>query len=124
MNEVHGCRGLLLGLWVVGTACGGGAALSPARDAVNAPAGTRRVEFSSTDLTLKGVLHVPARREGTTRPGIVLVHGSGPQSRDVRVPGQLSMPFGFELPVFEQLANQLNEAGYACLRLSNAHASI
>ncbi|MFC3898425.1 alpha/beta hydrolase family protein [Lentzea rhizosphaerae] len=40
---------------------------------------TREVSFENAGTTLRGTLHVPAR--GTGRPGVVLVHGSGPGPR-------------------------------------------
>jgi dienelactone hydrolase len=40
---------------------------------------TREVSFENAGTTLCGTLHVPAR--GTGRPGVVLVHGSGPGPR-------------------------------------------
>jgi len=69
---------------------------------------------TSGELELVGTLTLPER--GTAAPVVVLVHGSGPNSRDHAVSGQLNMGFGFELPMFEQLAADLQSRGIATLR--------
>ncbi len=79
-------------------------------------AGAREVSFPGDGLVLRGTLTLPRREVGERVPGIVLVHGSGPQSQDEVASGQLNMAFGFSLPVFEQLAAGLGDAGYAVLR--------
>ena len=76
---------------------------------------TQAVTFAADGLRLKGTLHVPGGPLAP-RPGIVLIHGSGPQSRDAAVRGQLAMGFGFELKIFEGLAEALTRAGYVVLR--------
>lgn len=80
------------------------------------PAGTEEVTFAAEGLTLAGTLHLPARREGERVPAVVFAHGSGPNSRDEALAGQLGMGFGFTIRVFEELAEALAEAGYAALR--------
>jgi len=74
------------------------------------------ISFISEGLTLVGTLTVPARNAGERVPGVVLIAGSGPESRDEVLAGQLGMSFGFNLPVFEQLAAALTDAGFAVLR--------
>lgn len=75
---------------------------------------TVAVEFPTAGLTLEGTLHLP---DGIDQaPAVVLVHGSGPNSRDQAVPGQLNMAFGFSIPVFAQLAQGLAQHGFAVLR--------
>lgn len=71
------------------------------------------VAIDTGDLTLVGDLYLP-EGEGP-HPGVVLVHGSGPQNRNQEVPGQLNMAFGFTIPVFAELAEGLQSAGYAVL---------
>ena len=44
------------------------------------------VSFPSGDLRLQGLLTIPERLPDARLPAIVLVHGSGPQSRDVVLP--------------------------------------
>lgn len=71
------------------------------------------VAFDSEDLRLQGDLRIP---EGDgPHPGIVLVHGSGPNSRDGVVPGQLAVAFPQPVAVLADLAAMLRDAGYATL---------
>jgi pimeloyl-ACP methyl ester carboxylesterase len=74
------------------------------------------VSFQSGDLSLVGALSLPERREGELVPGIVLIAGSGPLSRDETLAGQLAMSFGFEIPVFRLLARDLQASGMAVIR--------
>lgn len=106
------------------TACGSSAPqpaapeepASETRETRMIEASSREVEIPASELTLRGVLDIPARQPDATLPAIVLVHGSGPNSRDATLTGQLNMAFGFQIPVFAQLSAQLVEAGYAVLR--------
>ena len=66
------------------------------------------VAFPAADgLALEGVLSIPDHAQGTPdcpkMPAIVLVHGSGPSSRDTPMAGQLNMSFGYEIEVFVEL---------------------
>jgi hypothetical protein len=65
---------------------------------------------------LEGTLSLPARAEGERVPAVVIVHGSGPMSRDGVMRGQIGLGFGFELPVYQRLAAHLTEHGYAVYR--------
>ncbi len=65
---------------------------------------------------LGGVLSLPERTARQRVPGVVLVHGSGPMSRDGFMPGQLGLGFGFEFPVYAELARELSNLGYAVVR--------
>ncbi|MEO1338395.1 MAG: hypothetical protein AAFV29_22320 [Myxococcota bacterium] len=75
----------------------------------------REVIIPANGIVLKGTLTL-STKETSPRPGLLLVHGSGPQSRDVEVPGQLAMTFGAKVRVFADIANALAKAGYAVLR--------
>jgi uncharacterized protein len=66
----------------------------------------------SGDLELSGTLRLP---EEDNAPGVVLIHGSGPNSRDEVVRGQLNMSFGFEIPIFAEIGDALQQAGFAVL---------
>jgi len=72
--------------------------------------------FQRGGQAFAGTLSVPARRAGTRVPGIVIVHGSGPMSRDGTMPGQLGLGFGFDFPVYAELAKELSRLGYAVVR--------
>jgi alpha-beta hydrolase superfamily lysophospholipase len=62
-------------------------------------------------LDLVGTLRLPDG-EGP-HPGIVITHGSGPQSRRGMAPGQLGLTLPQPVPVYEELATGLRDAGYA-----------
>ena len=81
-----------------------------------APATDEAAAIPADGLTLEGTLALPARTPGTPVPGVVLVHGSGPQSRDEVLPGQLNQQFGLEVAVFADLSDALRDRGYAVLR--------
>jgi alpha-beta hydrolase superfamily lysophospholipase len=72
--------------------------------------------FDRGGWRLYGTLTLPERRSGERVPGVVIVHGSGPLSRDGVMRGQLGLGFGFELPVYRRLAEALAEHGYAVYR--------
>jgi hypothetical protein len=65
---------------------------------------------------LEGTLTLPPRDEGQRVPAVVIVHGSGPMSRDGIMRGQLGLGFGFDLPVYKYLAAALSRRGYAVYR--------
>jgi len=75
-----------------------------------------QVTIPSGPLSLEGTLITPEHAEGETVPAVVLVHGSGPNSRDQPVGGQVNMAFGFEIEVLGQLARELADRGVAVLR--------
>ena len=73
------------------------------------------VRIPARGLDLEGTLAVPRARG--PRPAVVLVQGSGPLGRDEVLPGQLGMMFGFEVPVFRELARALAGAGFVVIRV-------
>ncbi len=79
-------------------------------------ASQEEVTVDVADLALEGTLHLPDRDENKLVAGVVLVHGSGPNSRDAAATGQLNMTYGTEIEVFTELAQGLQDAGYAVLR--------
>ncbi|MEM1414827.1 MAG: alpha/beta hydrolase [Myxococcota bacterium] len=102
-------------------ACSSGPSTPPAEPVAEPPAEElpeteRTLTIPAEGLSLEGTLHLPARAPGVRVPAVVLVHGSGPQSRDQAVRGQLGMSFGFAVPVFRELAEGLGAAGIAVLR--------
>jgi len=73
---------------------------------------------SSSDdgLVLEGTLRLPARGGATTtHPGVVLVHGSGPNSRDELVGSDFLLQFGFQVPVFRDIAVALAQRANAAV---------
>lgn len=108
-----------------------GGARAPARPEIAHPArleparttaGARRppeevpLSFDRGLWHLEGSLTLPARDEGEKVPAVVIVHGSGPMSRDGIMRGQIGLGFGFELPVYKRLAEALTARGYAVYR--------
>lgn len=65
---------------------------------------------------LEGTLTLPARAQDAKVPAVVIVHGSGPMSRDGVMRGQIGLGFGFSLPVYKRLAEALTARGYAVYR--------
>lgn len=61
-------------------------------------------------VTLAGTLVIPAHRQGTRVPGVVIVAGSGPVDRNGNEPG------GFTTDLYSQIADQLAHQGIASLR--------
>lgn len=79
-------------------------------------AGNHDVAFPADGMNLVGKLSIPQGATNVARvPAVVLVHGSGPNSRSPSYEGQLNMGFGFGVPVFEQLTKSLVDAGFAVL---------
>ncbi len=83
-----------------------------AQTLVTPPASSREVSFPSGDLELAGTLRLPTAGGA---PGVVLIHGSGPNSRIAAASSQLNMAFGFEIPIFSEIGDALQEAGFAVL---------
>ena len=61
-------------------------------------------------VTLAGTLVIPAHKQGTRMPGVVIVAGSGPVDRNGNEPG------GFTTNLYSQIADQLAQQGIASLR--------
>jgi pimeloyl-ACP methyl ester carboxylesterase len=90
--------------------------LTPTDEGTPVLASEQDVTFVSEGFALVGTLTLPARRSRERVPGVVLIAGSGPESRDEVLDGQFDMMFGFELPVLGLLAAGLTDAGFAVLR--------
>ena len=75
----------------------------------------KQVTFKAQGMTLAGTLCWPDTQAEQV-PAVLIAHGSGPQSRDGFMGGQLNMGFGFQIPVYAELAWGLCEAGFAVLR--------
>ncbi|HWV37129.1 MAG TPA: alpha/beta fold hydrolase [Vulgatibacter sp.] len=90
-------------------ACAGGQSTRPTPDPRS-----REVSFPSRGLELEGTLTLPGGDRPA--PAVILVHGSGPNSRDGLVRGQLNMSFGFTIPLIRELAEGLSRTGFVVLR--------
>lgn len=77
------------------------------------PVGSEEVTIPAGDMELKGTLRLP-EAEPPYR-AVVIVHGSGPLSRDGIVPGQLGLTLPQQVPVYADLAEGLRQRGYAVL---------
>ncbi|MBW2529413.1 MAG: alpha/beta fold hydrolase [Deltaproteobacteria bacterium] len=64
---------------------------------------------------LVGTLSLPQGLDGP-RPGVVLIHGSGPNTRDSPSPGDLILKLDPPFPVLQALANVLSQQGLVVLR--------
>ena len=85
-----------------------------------ATAETADVSFPSfDDFMLEGTFYLPSLESSGTRtssaPGVLLIHGSGPQSRDANLNGQLGMTFPTTIPAFVEIATELQKLGIAVL---------
>jgi dienelactone hydrolase len=107
--------GILAGCVLAG--CAGSAHVGAAGQATEPepePESTREVQIPSDKLVLAGTLHVP---EGLgQRPAVVLLHDTGPLSREAEMTGQLAMQFSCTVDLFEQLADGLQDEGFVVLR--------
>lgn len=93
-----------------------GAADGAAVAAPRAAATELPFSFVRAGRRFEGVLTVPVHARGERLPSVVLVHGSGPMSRDGVMPGQLGLGFGFDFPVYAELARELARLGYVVAR--------
>ncbi len=81
------------------------------------PAQELEITVPSEALSLEGTLALPARLDSELIPAAVLVHGSGPNSRDAVASGQLNMSFGgLEIAAFRDISQALSDDGIAVLR--------
>lgn len=86
----------------------------PASSTKASAALSHEVRIAAEGLTLEGTLDFPTGKGPF--PALVLVHGSGPHSRDLALPGQLGMAFAQPIRAFKELSQQLNAHGFAVLR--------
>jgi uncharacterized protein len=96
----------------------------PKPEAEVVPRSARAVSFPSIDLELEGTFLVPEHASDERLPAVILGHGSGPIDRDETIGGQLGMLFGFEIPVFAEIAEALANAGYVVLRYDKRNCTV
>lgn len=77
---------------------------------------TEQVEIRRDGWSLPGRLLIPVGAGEYVPPVVVLIHGSGPQSQDVVLEGELCHSYSAPVPVFASLATQLAQRGIAVLR--------
>jgi len=107
---------LLVPLLLLNACLPGASDTNPDADPVPLPAEVRPAEIPADGLTLEGDLALPDRTEGVGVPALVLVHGSGPHSRDPAFEGQLNMQFGVAVPAYADISDAVEAAGLAVLR--------
>ncbi|MDO5503328.1 MAG: alpha/beta fold hydrolase [Actinomycetia bacterium] len=74
------------------------------------------VTFTNEGLDLVGTLRLPdAAEPDAPVPGVLIVAGSGPQSRDGMSVGQLGLTFSTTVPIYREVAEALVDEGYAVL---------
>jgi len=96
-------------LLLVLVACGSQAQLQP--QSSTGAQSQRDVTYPGVaGVTLAGTLVIPAHKQGTRVPGVVIVAGSGPVDRNG------NEPEGFTTNLYSQIADQLAQQGIASLR--------
>jgi len=83
------------------------------------PASRREVQFASAaadGFVHVGTLQIPEHPAGARLPAVIFAHGSGPHTRDEPLGSQLGMGFGVTIPVFAELGDALQAAGFVVLR--------
>ena len=88
----------------------------PNVDPVVIQAFEEEVTFEAEGLTLEGTLHVPTRSSGAALPGVVLIHGSGPNGRDESATQSFPGLSPIQVDTFVDLAEGLAAAGFVVLR--------
>jgi predicted esterase len=77
---------------------------------------TRDFAFERANWRLDGTLWVPIVEQADYQPpGVVIIHGSGPQDRDGLVAATLGINFAEPIPIYASLAEQLAAQGFAVL---------
>jgi pimeloyl-ACP methyl ester carboxylesterase len=89
-------------------------------DAKSATIRSEEVSFPSSIpekglARLKGTLTLPADRHDR-RPAVIFLHGSGPNDRHEKLPGDLVTKLSPSVAVFDDLADTLAHAGFVVLR--------
>jgi dienelactone hydrolase len=76
----------------------------------------REFEFERGGYTMHGTLRVPITDDPLyLPPGVVVIHGSGPQSREGSIDGTLGVSYSESVHVYASLADQLALRGFAVL---------
>lgn len=86
---------------------------SDQRDAAETTGEAEQLLVSAAGLDLEGDLQLPA--DGEAAATVVIVPGSGPQSRDGNAPGQLGLTLPRPVPVYRELAEALVTRGYGAV---------
>ena len=74
------------------------------------------LSFTRAGYTLNGTITRPVTTGAYLAPGVVLIHGSGPNDRDETLSASLGVSYGQDIPVFRQLAEALALKGMAVYR--------
>ena len=112
MGRTHGSQRLLaLSTLLMLLGCAGGEPSGTAEG--SAEGNVEEVTIPAGGLNLIGTLRLP--NGDPPHPGVTIVHGSGPQSRHGLIPGQLGLTLPEPVPVYDELAEGLQDQGYAVL---------
>ncbi len=74
------------------------------------------LNFTRAGYTLNGTVVRPTTQGDYRAPGVVLVHGSGPNDRDESLSGSLGVAYGQLVAVFQLLAEKLAQQGMVVYR--------
>lgn len=76
----------------------------------------KALSFERAGYEIRGKLTIPRTQGEYMAPGVILVHGSGPNDRDQHTEGDLGYSYGRSIATFKLLAESLTKEGMAVFR--------